>query len=165
MKKKALLIFVFVLMVSTFLAACNGSGNQFDPKVEQEKATKVMNSVLNSFDDEEKLAEAKTRDEANQIAWGKIKEKNAKAISKDLSKDGQKLLLYILTVNKAEDLPNGETKSNLLFSQGAKIKSVSLNETEKRFTFDMERYEIDHKLITLEKQEHVWKIVRVEDPE
>ncbi|MBT2733996.1 MULTISPECIES: hypothetical protein [unclassified Bacillus (in: firmicutes)] len=162
MKKIAMLI--LVLMVSTFLAACNGSGNQFDPKIEQEKATKVMNSVLTSFNDEEKLAEAKTRDEANQIAWEKIKGKNAKAISKDLSEKGQKLLLYILTVNKAEDLPNGETKSNLLFSQGAKVKSVSLNETEKKFTFDMERYEIDHKLITLEKQEGVWKIVKVEDP-
>lgn len=155
---------IFVLMVCTLLTACNGRGNQFDPKVEQEKATKVMNRVLTSFNDEEKLAEAKTRDEANQIAWEKIKEKNAKAISKDLSEEDQKLLLYILTVNKAEDLPNGETKSNLLFSQGAKIKSVSLNQTEKKFIFDMERYEIDHKLITLEKQEDVWKIVKVEDP-
>ncbi|MBV7508893.1 hypothetical protein KW850_27195 [Bacillus sp. sid0103] len=162
MKKTAMLI--FVLMVCTLLTACNGRGNQFDPKVEQEKATKVMNRVLTSFNDEEKLAEAKTRDEANQIAWEKIKEKNAKAISKDLSEEDQKLLLYILTVNKAEDLPNGETKSNLLFSQGAKIKSVSLNQTEKKFIFDMERYEIDHKLITLEKQEDVWKIVKVEDP-
>ncbi|QIZ08412.1 hypothetical protein HFZ78_18230 [Priestia megaterium] len=34
----------------------------------------------------------------------------------------------------------------------------------KKFTFDIERYEIDHKLITLEKQEDVWKIVKVEDP-
>jgi hypothetical protein len=151
-------------MLSTFLAACSG-GNQFDQKVEQEKATKVVNGVLTSFEEEEKLAEAKTRDEANQIAWKKIKEKNAKAISKDLSEEDQKRLLYILTVNKAEDLPNGGTKSNLLFSQGAKIKNVSLNETDKIFTFDMERYEIDHNLITLEKQEDGWKIVKVEDPE
>lgn len=150
--------------MSTFLAACSG-GNQFDPKVEQEKATKVINSVLTSFEDEEKLAEAKTRDEANKIAWKKIKEKNAKAISKDLSEEGQKRLLYILTVNKAEDLSNGETKSNLLFNQSVKIKNISLNETDKKFTFDLERYEIDHKLITLEKQEDVWRIVGVEDPE
>lgn len=162
MKKKVLC--VFVLMLSTFLAACNGSGNQFDPKVEQEKATKVINGVLTSFKNEEKLAEAKTRDEANQIAWKKIKEKNNNAISKDLSEEDQKRLLYILTVNKAEDLPNGDTKSNLLFNRGVKIKNISLNKTEKKFTFDLERYEIDHKLIILEKQEDTWKIVKVEDP-
>lgn len=154
---------IFVLFISTFLAACNDSGNKFDPKIEQEKATKVMNGVLTSFNDEEKLAEAKTRDEANKIAWQKIKGKNAKAISKNLSEEGQKLLLYILTVNKAEDLPNGETKSNLLFSQGAKIKSVSLNETGKKFIFDIERYEIDHKFITLEKHDGVWIILKVTD--
>jgi hypothetical protein len=152
-------------MLSTFLAACNGSSNQFDPKVEQEKATKVVKGVLTSFKDEEKLAEAKTRDEANQIAWKKIKEKNTKAISKDLSEEDQKRLLYILTANKAEDLPNGETKSNLLFNQDVKIENISLNKTDKVFTFDLERYEVDHKLITLEKQEDTWKIVKVEDPE
>jgi hypothetical protein len=163
MKKKALLI--FVLMVSTFLGACNSNGNQFNPKVEQEKVTKVINGVLTSFEDEEKLAEAKTRDEANQIAWKKIKEKNAKAIAKDLSEEDQRRLLYLITTNKAEDLPNGGTKANLLFSQDTNNKNVSFLESSKTFTFDIERSGFDHKLITLEKKEDTWKIVKVEDPE
>jgi hypothetical protein len=151
-------------MVSLFLAACSGS-SAFDPEIEQEKATEVINGVLTSFNDQEKLAEAKTSDEANQIAWEKIKEKNAEALSADLSEADQKRLLYVLTVNKAETDDNGETKSNLLFSQGAKINSTSLNETEETFTFDMERLEIDHTLITLKKQEEGWKIIKVQDPE
>ena len=73
-KKMILLVSAFMFIL--FLAACNGSSESFDPKVEQEKATEVMNSVLTSFEDQEKLAEAKTRDEANPIAWEKIKEKN-----------------------------------------------------------------------------------------
>ena len=72
-------------MFILFLAACNGSSESFDPKVEQEKATEVINSVLTSFEDQEKLAEEKTSDEANVIAWEKIKEKNNAAISKDLA--------------------------------------------------------------------------------
>jgi len=163
LKKKALV--VFVLMVSIFLAACNGSGNQFDPKVEQEKATKVMNSVLTSFKDEEKLAEAKTRDEANKIAWKKIKEKNTDSFSNNLNEKDESRLLYLLTTNKAEDLSNGGTKANLLFSQDTKNKNVSFNESTKSFTFDIERSGFDHKLITLEKQEEKWKIVKIADPE
>jgi PBP1b-binding outer membrane lipoprotein LpoB len=162
LKKTALLI--FVLMLSTFLAACSG-GNQFDQKVEQEKATKVVNGVLTSFEDEEKLAEAKTRDEANQIAWKKINEKNSKAISKDLNETDQRRLLYLLTTNKAEDLPDGATKANLLFSQDTKNINVSFNESTKTFTFNIERSGFEHKLITFEKQEDTWKIVKVEDPE
>jgi hypothetical protein len=163
MKKKALLI--FVLMVSTFLAACNGGGNQFNPKIEQEKATKVMNSVLASFNDEEKLAEAKTREEANQIAWEKIKEKNTNSFSNDLNKKDESRLLYLLTTNKAEDLSNGGTKANLLFSQDTKNSNVSFDESANSFTFDIERSGFDHKLITLEKQEDKWKIVKIADPE
>jgi hypothetical protein len=162
MKKKALLI--FVLMVSTFLAACNGSGNQFNPKIEQEKATKVMNSVLTSFNDEEKIAEAENSDKANVISWEKIRDKNKLAISKDLAKEDQKKLLYLLTFNKAEDV-NGENQSNILFTHNTKIKNTSLNQTKQTFTFDLERSGIDHKLITLEKQENKWKIVKIADPE
>ena len=77
-KKMILLVFAFMFIL--FLAACNGSSESFDPKVEQEKATEVMNSVLTSFEDQEKLAEAKTRDEANLIAWEKIKEKNIRLL-------------------------------------------------------------------------------------
>ncbi|MCQ6281829.1 hypothetical protein [Bacillus sp. EB600] len=161
---KTKILYVFVLMLSTFLAACNGSGNQFDPKVEQEKATKVINGVLTSFKDEEKLGEGKTRDEANQIVWEKLRKKNTKAISNDLNGEGQRRLLYLLTTNKAEDLSNGGTKSNLLFSRDTKDKNVSVNESDKTFTFDIERSGIDHKLITLEKQDNTWKIVKVEDP-
>jgi hypothetical protein len=150
-------------MLSTFLAACSG-GNQFDPKVEQEKATKVINSVLTSFEDEEKLAEAKNSDEANVISWDKIRDKNKSAISKDLSKEDQKNLLYLLTYNKAEDL-NGITQSKIFFTHNTKIKNTSINESEQTFTFDVERSGFDHKLITLEKQEDKWKIVKVEDPE
>ncbi|KRF64377.1 hypothetical protein ASG99_21345 [Bacillus sp. Soil768D1] len=164
MKKVLLFIPSFILLL--ILAACMGVGGEsFDPKVEQEKATEVINSVLTSFEDQERLAEGKTRDEANIIAWKKLKEKNTAALSKDLAKEDQKRLLYVLTVNKAEDLSNGETKSNLLFSQEAKIKNVSFNETEKKFVFDMERLEIDHTLITLKKGGGVWKIVTVQDPE
>lgn len=155
---------MFVLLVSIFLAACNGSGNQFDPKVEQEKATKVMNSVLSSFEDGEKLAEAKTRDEANHIAWKKIEEKNVDSFSDDLNEKDETRLLYLLTTNKAEDLTNGGTKANLLFSQDTKIKNVTFNESAKSFTFDIERSGFDHKLITLEKQEDKWKIVKIADP-
>ncbi|MDR4950470.1 hypothetical protein [Neobacillus cucumis] len=162
MKKNALVM--FVLLVSIFLAACNGSGNQFDPKVEQEKATKVMNSVLSSFEDGEKLAEAKTRDEANHIAWKKIEEKNVDSFSDDLNEKDETRLLYLLTTNKAEDLTNGGTKANLLFSQDTKIKNVTFNESAKSFTFDIERSGFDHKLITLEKQEDKWKIVKIADP-
>jgi hypothetical protein len=150
-------------MLSTFMAACNGGGNQFDPKVEQEKATKVINGVLSSFTNEEKLADAKTRDEANQIAWKKMKEKNTNAISNDLNGEGQRRLLYLLTTNKAEDLPNGGTKANLFFSRDTKNKNVSFNESDKTFTFDIERSGFDHKLITLEQQDNTWKIVKVED--
>lgn len=150
-------------MLGTLLAACSG-GNQFDPKVEEEKATKVINDVLTSFEDEEKLAEAKTSDEANVISWDKIRDKNKSAISKNLEKDGQKNLLYILTFNKAEDV-NGKNQSNILFTHNTKIKNTTLNEKEQTFTFDVERSGFDHKLITLEKQEDTWKIVKVEDPE
>ncbi|MGE7907625.1 hypothetical protein ACQKNS_25015 [Peribacillus sp. NPDC094092] len=162
MKKVTFFIPMFVLLL--FLAACNGDSESFDPKVEQEKATSVINSVLSSFEDQEKVAEAKTRDEANVIAWKKLKEKNTVAISKDLSKEDQKRLLYLLTVNKAEEL-NGETKSNLLFSQEVKIKNVSFNETEEKYVFDMERFEIDHTLITLKREEGIWKIITVQNPE
>src|SRR4051794_29108443 len=107
-KLKKTVMLIFVLMVCTFLTACNGKGNQFDSKVEQEKATKVMNSVLTSFDDGEKLAEAKTSDEANKIAWDKLKKKNIKEISNDLKNEDQRRLLYLLTTNQAKELPNGE---------------------------------------------------------
>lgn len=166
MKKLILSLLAFVSVI--ILAACNGNGvagDSFDPKVEQEKATEVINGVLTSFEDQEKLAEAKTSDEANQIAWKKIKEKNIKAISSDLSEEGQKRLLYVLTVNKAETIDNGETKSNLHFSQEAKIKNVNLNETEQEFVFDMERLGVDHTLITLKKEEDSWRIGTVKDPE
>ena len=128
-----------ILLVSAslfilFLAACNGKGESFDPKVEQEKATAVMNGVLTSFKDQEKLAEAKTRDEANVIAWEKVIEKNKAAISKDLSKEDQKRLLYLLTFNKPEDLSNGETLSNLLFTRNTEIKDVTFDEGKKNFT-------------------------------
>lgn len=156
---------MFVLMVCIFLVACNGTENKFDQKLEQERATKVMNSVLTSFKEEEKLAEAKTSDEANQIAWEKIKEKNVDSLSDDLNEKDESRLLYLLTTNKAEDLSNGGTKANLLFSQDTKNKNVSFNESAKSFTFDIERSGFDHKLITLEKQEDKWKIVKVADPE
>ena len=164
MKKVALflLVLIFIIIAST---ACNGNNNSFDPVVEQEKATEVMNSVLTSFEDQEKLAEGKTRDEANPIAWEKLVEKNSEALSKDLNEEDQKRLLYVLTINKAEDLDNGGTKSNLLFSKEAKIKNISLNEPEETFTFDIERLDVDHTLVTLEKQEGVWKITTVQDPE
>ena len=164
MKKVALFlsVLIYIIIAST---ACNGSNNSFNPVVEQEKATEVMNSVLTSFEDQEKLAEGKTRDEANPIAWEKFKAKNTKEISKDLIEGDQRRLLYFLTTNKAEDLPNGGTKANLLFSQDTKNKNVSFNETAKTFTFDIERSGFDHKLITLEKQEDVWKIITVQDPE
>lgn len=161
---KKTVLFIFVLMLSTFVVACNGSGNQSDPKVEQEKATKVIKGVLTSFKDKEKLSDAKTRDEANQIAWKKIKEKNTAAISKDLSNEDQRRLLYLLTTNKAEDLTNGGTKANLLFSQDINIKNVSFQESSKTFIFDLERSGFDHKLFTLEKQGAAWKIIKVEDP-
>jgi hypothetical protein len=163
MKKVTLFLPMFVLLLS--LAACNGGGESFDPKVEQEKATSVINSVLTSFEDQERLAGGKTRDEANPIAWEKLKKKNAKAISNDLIEEDQRRLLYLLTTNKAEDLANGGTKANLLFSQDTKNKNVSFKETTKSYTFDIERSGFDHKLITLEKQEGVWKIVTVQDPE
>ncbi|MDQ7860990.1 hypothetical protein RCO48_08130 [Peribacillus frigoritolerans] len=111
------------------------------------------------------MAEAKTRDEANIIAWKKLKEKNIAAISKDLSNEDQKRLLYLLTLNKADDLSNGETKSNILFTHNTEMKDVSLDQEKKIFTFDIERSGFDHKLITLDKQEEVWKIVAVQDPE
>ena len=154
-----------MLVLLLLLAACNGDGESFDPQAEQEKATSVINSVLTSFEDQEKVAEAKTRDEANVIAWKKLKEKNTVAISKDLSKEDQKRLLYLLTLNKPEDLSNGETKSNILFTHNTEKKDVSLDQEKKIFIFDIERSGFDHKLITLEKQEGVWKIVTVQDPE
>lgn len=163
LKKVPLFIPSFILLL--LLAACNGGGESFDPKVEQEKATSVINSVLTSFEDQEKVAEAKTRDEANVIAWKKLKEKNIAALSKDLSKEDQKRLLYLLTLNKADDLSNGETKSNILFTHNTEMKDVSLDQEKKIFTFDIERSGFDHKLITLDKQEEVWKIVAVQDPE
>ena len=49
------------------------------------------------------------------IAWEKIKEKNNLGISKDLTENDQRRLLYLLSTNKAEDLLNGGTKANLLF--------------------------------------------------
>ena len=107
---KKTVLFIFVFMLGAFMAACNGSGNQFDPKVEQEKATKVINGVLTSFKDEEKLSQAKTSDEANIISWNKINKKNMSAISKDLAKEDQRRLLYLLTYNKAEN-KNGESQS------------------------------------------------------
>ena len=60
--------------------------------------------MLTSFEDQEKLAEAKTSDEANVLAWEKLDEKNKAAISNDLSKEDQKRLLYLLTFNKPKDL-------------------------------------------------------------
>jgi len=164
LKKVALFlsVLIFIIIAST---ACNGSNNSFDPVVEQEKATEVMNGVLTSFEDQEKLAEGKTSDEVNVIAWDKIRQKNKNAISKDLVKEDQKRLLYLLTLNKAEDLSNGETQSNLLFTSNTEIRDISFNETEQTFTFDIERNGSDYKLITLEKQEDVWKIITVQDPE
>lgn len=162
-KKMILLVSAFMLVL--LLSACNGSSESFDPKVEQEKATEVMNSVLTSFEDQEKLAEAQTRDEANPIAWEKIKEKNNKVLSTELSEEDQERLLYVLTINKAETLDNGNSKSNLLFSQGAKINNVSFNETEEKFIFDIERLQIDHTLITLKREEGTWKIIAVQNPE
>ncbi|MFD4931875.1 hypothetical protein ACFWMS_23815 [Peribacillus butanolivorans] len=164
MKKVPLFIPSFILLL--LLAACMGVGvESFDPKVEQEKATEVINSVLTSFEDQEKVAEGKTSDEANVIAWKKLKEKNIAALSKDLAKEDQKRLLYLLTLNKAEDLSNGETKSNILFTHNTEIKDVSLDQEKKIFTFDIERSGFDHKLITLDKQEDVWKIVTVQESE
>ncbi|MFU2018833.1 hypothetical protein CN689_22560 [Peribacillus butanolivorans] len=163
MKKITLFIPTFILLL--LLAACNGGGESFDPKVEEEQATEVINSVLTSFEDQEKLAEEKTSDEANVIAWKTLKEKNIAALSKDLAKEDQKRLLYLLTLNKAEDLSNGETKSNILFTHNTEIKDVSLDQEKKIFTFDIERSGFDHKLITLDKQEDVWKIVTVQESE
>ncbi|MFE4242310.1 hypothetical protein [Peribacillus butanolivorans] len=163
MKKITLFIPIFILLL--LLAACNGGGESFDPKGEQEKATSVINSVLTSFEDQERLAEGKTSDEANVIAWKTLKEKNIAALSKDLAKEDQKRLLYLLTLNKAEDLSNGETKSNILFTHNTEIKDVSLDQEKKIFTFDIERSGFDHKLITLDKQEDVWKIVTVQESE
>ncbi|MGW6298477.1 hypothetical protein [Peribacillus butanolivorans] len=163
MKKVTLFIPIFILLL--LLAACNGGGESFNPKVEEELATEVINSVLTSFEDQEKLAEEKTSDEANVIAWKKLKEKNIPALSKDLAKEDQKRLLYLLTLNKAEDLSNGETKSNILFTHNTEIKDVSLDQEKKIFTFDIERSGFDHKLITLDKQEDVWKIVTVQESE
>jgi ABC-type phosphate/phosphonate transport system substrate-binding protein len=163
MKKMILLVSAFMFIV--FLTACNGNSESFDPKVEQEKAIGVMNSVLTSFEEQEKLAEANIRDEANVIAWEKIIEKNKAAISKDLSKEDQKRLLYLLTLNKPEDLSNGDTLSNLLFTRNTEIKNVSLDESKKIFIFDIERSGFDHKLITLDKQDDNWRIVTVQDPE
>ncbi|WP_448160767.1 hypothetical protein [Bacillus cereus] len=120
---------------------------------------------LYSFDDQEELAEAKTSDEANAIAWRKFKEKNKPSLSKDLSEEDRIRLLYLLTMNKAEDLDNGERQSNLLFTHDTEIKETSLNETEKTFTFNIERSDFDHKLIPLEKQEGLWKIVKVKKAE
>ena len=74
-------------------------------------------------------------------------------------------MLYLLTLNKAEDLSNGDTQSNLLFTRNTEIKDVSLDESKKIFIFDIERSGFDHKLITLEKQDDIWKIVTVQDPE
>ncbi|ECO1677964.1 hypothetical protein XO47_15160, partial [Listeria monocytogenes] len=102
MIKITLFIPTFILLL--LLAACNGGGESFEPKVEQEKATEVINSVLTSFEDQEKVAEAKTSDEANVTAWKKLKEKNIAALSKDLEVEDQKRLLYLLTLNKADDL-------------------------------------------------------------
>ncbi|MGM0879129.1 MAG: hypothetical protein ACQEWV_31950 [Bacillota bacterium] len=161
MKKIALLM--SVIIIGIMLASCNSNGEQFDPEVEKEKATEVMNSVLTSFDDQEKLSEGKNRDEANISAWEKFKEKNTKAISNDLSEEDQKRLLYLLTINMAEDLDNGETKANLLFSHDTEVKNVSLNETVKTFTYDIERSGFDHTLITLEKQEGDWKVTKVKN--
>ncbi|MGM0878102.1 MAG: hypothetical protein ACQEWV_26155 [Bacillota bacterium] len=161
MKKIALLM--SVIIIGIMLASCNGNGEQFDPEVEKKEATEVMNGVLTSFGDLEKLAEAKTSDEANILAWEKLKEKNTKAISNDLSEEDQKRLLYLLTINKAEDLDNGETKANLLFSHDTEVKNVSLNETEKTFTYDIERSGFDHTLITLEKQQDEWKVTKVKN--
>ncbi|MFB6803353.1 hypothetical protein ACFCVU_19610 [Peribacillus butanolivorans] len=163
MKKITLFIPTFILLL--LLTACNGGGESFDPKVEEEQATEVINSVLTSFEDQEKLAEEKTSDEANVIAWKTLKEKNIAALSKDLAKEDQKRLLYLLTLNKAEDLSNGETKSNILFTHNTEIKDVSLDQEKKIFTFDIERSGFDHKLITLDKQEDVWKIVTVQESE
>jgi hypothetical protein len=163
LKLKKIALLLSIIMIGIILVSCNGTGEQFDPEVEKKKATEVTNSVLTSFGDQEKLAEAKTSDEANSIAWGKFKEKNIKAISNDLSEEDQKRLLYLLTINKAEDLDNGETKANLLFSHDIEIKNVSLNETEKTFTYDIERSGFDHTLITLEKQEGDWKVTKVKN--
>lgn len=161
--KKAIIL-MSMLMLGIILGACSSSSANFDPEEEKKKATEVVNGVLTSFKDQEKIAEGKTRDESNQIAWEQIKEKNSNALSDDLPEEDQKRLLYILTVNKAEET-NGETKSNLLFNQNTKIKNTSFNEVDKTFTFDIERYDIDHKLITLTKQEETWKITKVSDPE
>ncbi|MED2974177.1 hypothetical protein P4361_18265 [Fictibacillus sp. B-59209] len=158
-----ILSFIIVMM----LVACNGgpNGQKFDPKVEKKKATEAVNSVLTSFKDKEKLATATNRDAANPIAWKKIQNKNNKNLSGDLSKDDQNRLLYLLTINKAEDTPSGGTKANLLFSQDTKVKEVKLNRDDETFTFDIERSGFDHKAITTEKQEDTWKIVQVKDSE
>ncbi|MDN4075494.1 hypothetical protein [Fictibacillus terranigra] len=160
---KVILSLIIVLM----LTACNGgaSGEKFDPKVEKKKATETVNSVLTSFKDQEKLATANNRDAANPIAWEKIQKKNNKKLSGELSKDAQNRLLYLLTINKAEDTPSGGTKANLLFSQDTKVKEVKLNKDDETFTFDIERSGFDHKAITTEKQDDTWKIVQVNDSE
>lgn len=160
---KVILSFIIVMM----LAACNGgaSGEKFDPKAEKKKATETVNSVLTSFKDQEKLAEARTSDEANTIAWKKFNSKNKDSISNDLSENEQKKLLYLVTLNKAEDTSNGGTKANLLFTQDTKVKGVKLNKENETFTFDIERSGFDHKAITTEKQKDTWKIVQVNDSE
>ncbi|TCN18453.1 hypothetical protein [Mesobacillus foraminis] len=154
-----------IVVLGMIMVACSSSSANFDPEEEKKKATEVMEGVLTSFEDQEKLAEGATRDESNQIAWDKIKEKNSDALSDDLSNEEEKRLLYILTVNKAEDTANGGTKSNLHFNQNTKIKDTIFNEEDKTFNFDIEMFGVDNEIITLKKQEDAWKITKVTEPE
>ncbi len=153
-----------VLMLGMILGACSSSSANFNPEEEKKKATEVMEGVLTSFKDQEEIAEAFTSDEANDISWDKIKERNINAISDNLSEEDQGNLLYLLTLNKAEDV-DGKTKSNILFTQNTKIKNTSLNEEARSVTFQIERSGIENKLVTLETQENHWKITKVTNPD
>jgi hypothetical protein len=155
--------FVSMFIISVLLVACSsGKAESFDVKAEQYKATKVMEGVLTSFGDQEKLADGKTSDEANSFAWEKIDKRNKGSLSKDLPNGDKQKLLYLLTLNKAEDLPSG-TQANILFTHNTEIKKVTLNENKRTFIFDIVRSDFDHKLIRLEKQQGKWKINKVQD--
>ncbi|MCM3570610.1 hypothetical protein [Neobacillus mesonae] len=159
---KKIILFMSMVMLCIYLVACS-SGEKFDAEAEKKKATEVVKGVLTSFKDQEKIAEGKNRDETNQKAWEKIENINKEALSKKLGTEDQKRLLYLVTSNKAEDLDNGGIQSNLLFTHDTEIRNIQLNKEKSIFTFDVERSGFDRNLITLEKQEGVWKITKVKE--
>ncbi|MBT2757960.1 hypothetical protein J7E71_18985 [Mesobacillus foraminis] len=155
---------ISLLILGIIMGACSSSSANFDSEEEQKKATEVMEGVLTSFEDQEEIAEAWTSHEANVTSWDKIKKKNINAISDNLSEKDQRNLLYLLTLNKAEDI-DGKTKSNILFTQNTEINNTSLNEEARSVTFEIERSGIEKKLVTLEKEEDQWKIIKVIEPD